>query len=262
MGEEMYQRKLLAVATVDENKRVRCQHPGCKQTIYKSVHVINDEGTIKVIGSTCITKGGYGDLGEAAYTGSGGDGKTLSDEERELLANNTEELVRRLQAQYHARLLAEEQARAAAEAAEAAKREASIAKFQAIKERMAENNALLAQMRASRPVGPAVNPGSGQRSQVMPWAWADPMRSILFMELEDGTRWLRVQAKPAFGGKHHLVPYPVYEGWDEILPSQYGQINASGDGYELTNLVQAIQYMRGLRPRRESVCSSFADLPK
>ena len=41
-----------------------------------------------------------------------------------------------------------------------------------------------------------------------------------------------------------------------------GQINASGDGYELTNLVQAIQYMRGLRPRRESVCSSFADLPK
>ena len=69
--------KLLAVLEVDKEKRVRCQFPGCKQTIYKSIHVIADRGELKVIGSTCVTKGNYGDMGAPAYTG-GGNGKLLT----------------------------------------------------------------------------------------------------------------------------------------------------------------------------------------
>lgn len=248
----MYQRKLMAVVSVAQDKRVRCQHPGCKQTIYRSIHVINDGGTIKVIGSTCIQKGDYGALGEAAFTMTSGGGRLLTDAERDQLANNTEELVRQLESQYQARKIALEQAQATADVAKAteeeARREASLAKLQFIKERLAQSHI---------PRGPVVNPGSSQRSQTIPWQWVDPMRSMLYLELEDGTQWLRVQARASHGGMHHLVPFPIFNGWDEYLPAKYGSTNATGDGYTLTNLVAAIKFMRGLRPQREVVCASF-----
>lgn len=250
---EMNQRKLLAVVSVDHKKRVRCQHPGCTQTIYSEVHVISDGGTLKVIGSTCIKKGDYGDLGKAAFTGGPGSGKTLSDEERELLANNTAELVRKLEAQYNARILAQEQLEAQAAAAQAAKKEAQRAKFLAIKQMLAEQS-------LRRPAGPVVNPGSALRSQTIPWAWVDPMRSMLYLKMQDGSHWLRVQARVSDGGKHHLVPFPVFDGWDEYLPPKFGHPNTASDGYELTDLIGAISFMRSLKPVSEVVCAGFSNV--
>lgn len=249
----MNQRKLLAVVSVDHNKRVRCQHPGCKQTIFSEVHVINDCGTLKVIGSTCIKKGDYGDLGEAAFTSGVGAGKTLSDEDRDLLANNTEELVRKLEAQFRARILEQEQFKAAADAAEAAKQEAQRAKFREIKQRLTGHQ-------ANRSAGPIINPGSTQRSQSIPWPWVDPMRSMLHIKMQDGSHWLRVQARQRDGGKHHLVPFPKFEGWDEYLPPKFGNLNATGDGYELTDLIEAISFMRSLKPVSEAVCAGFSNV--
>lgn len=249
----MNQRKLLAVVSVDQNKRVRCQHPGCKQTIYSEVHVINDCGTLKVIGSTCIKKGDYGDLGEPAFTSGAGTGKTLSDEDRDLLANNTAELVRKLEAQFRARIQEQERLKAAADAAEAAKQEAQRAKFREIQQRLTEHQ-------ARRSAGPVINPGSTQRSQLIPWPWVDPMRSMLHLKMQDGTQWLRVQARQKDGGKHYLVPYPMFEGWDEYLPPKFGHLNTTADGYELTNLVAAISFMRGLKPISEAVCAGFSNV--
>lgn len=249
----MNQRKLLAVVSVDHKKRVRCQHPGCKQTIYSEVHVINDGGTLKVIGSTCIKKGDYGDLGEAAFTSGAGAGKTLSDEDRELLANNTAELVRKLEEQYNARILEQEQFKEAAAAAEAAKQEAQRAKFLAIKQRLADQQ-------PRRPAGPIVNPGSTQRSQSVPWPWVDPIRSMLHLKMQDGSHWLRVQARVNDGGKHHLVPFPMFDGWDEYLPPKFGHPNSTGDGYELIDLIGAISFMRSLKPIGEVVCAGFSNV--
>lgn len=185
----MYQRKLLAVVSVDENKRVRCQHPGCKQSIYRSIHVINDAGSIKVIGSTCIQKGAYGDLGDAAFTATSGGGKLLTDEERDQLLNNTDELVRKLEALYLSRIRLQQQAEEHAE----------ISEHQRSVENARSNGALS----SPRPFGQHLKSGSSQRGLSIPWPWADPMRSVLYMELEDGTQWLRVQARATSGGRHH-----------------------------------------------------------
>ncbi|KGG87674.1 hypothetical protein P245_19680 [Comamonas thiooxydans] len=250
----MYQRKLLAVVSVDESKRVRCQHPGCKQSIYRSIHVINDAGSIKVIGSTCIQKGAYGDLGDAAFTATGGGGRLLTDEERDELLNNTDELVRRLEAQYLSRIRLEEQAK---ELAEIAQLEARQAKLSTLNQRMVGNARSNSVLYSPRPSGQHLNSGSSQRGLSIPWPWADPMRSVLYMELEDGTQWLRVQARATSGGRHHLVPFPTFEGWDEVLPSKYGFPNAFGNGYEITDLIPALNYMRSLRARREVICASF-----
>lgn len=237
----MYQRKLLAVVSVDEEKRVRCQHPGCTKTIYRSIHVIEDQGQIKVIGSTCIGKGGYGPFNEAAYTGTGAGGRHLTAEEAQQLANNTAELVQYLQMQYLARLELQEKARAA--------ESLRLAQSHPVKPLLPEPIFLQ--------TGQVSNTGSVQRRHKLPWAWVDPARSILFMEMEDGTQWLRVQAQNLYGGQHHLVPFPVFDGWDEYLPRKYGVVNVYGDGYELLNLIEGLRYMRSLHLKREVVCGSF-----
>ena len=178
----------------------------------------------------------------------------MTGEEREQLVNNTSELVRKLQAQYNAKIQLQEQERSAAAAAEQVLMQDRLERLHSIQQRSDELQ------ERERYGGPAVRPGSSQRNQELPWAWVDPMRSILLMEMADGTRWLRVQAKGQEGGKHHLVPFPLFDGWDEYLPKTYGAINCTLDGYKLTKLLEAIKFMRSLKLRREMVCSSFKEV--
>ena len=242
--------KLLAVLEVDKDKRVRCQFPGCKQTIYKSIHVIADRGELKVIGSTCVTKGNYGDMGAPAYTG-GGNGKLLTQAEREMLEANTAQLVQQLKTEYEARLA--QASKAAAEKAEA-ERAASDA---AAKRKAEAFESFLSDARAAAkavPKGPRnyfENPNEGR----LPWSWVDPRRSMLCVILDDACGWLRVQDMQ---GCHHLVPFPEYEGWDEFLPPALGTLNEWQQGFQLRNVVQALQYLRSMRPLVDEVCSSFA----
>lgn len=242
--------QLLAIVEVGEDKRVRCQFPGCKQTIYKSIHVIAEQGELKVIGSTCVTKGAYGEIGLPAYT-SGGDGKLLSDEERQMLLNNTSELVSYLKAQFELELLESEQKAAVDAAVEKSANEAAQQKIQSTTDSNSQYKGIVGQPRSSGQRNHFENPNIGR----LPWTWVDPKKSILCLIMGDASGWVRVQDTK---GRHHFVPFPEYDGWDEFLPKKYGEVNEWGQGYLLVNVVQALQYLRGMQPVVDVVCSSFS----
>ncbi|MEQ6436286.1 hypothetical protein V8Z74_14830 [Comamonas sp. w2-DMI] len=220
----MFQRKLLAIVSVEESKKVRCQYPGCGHPIYRSIHVVRAGEEILLIGSTCITKDSNSyNLGEPAYTEGGSGGRLLSPEERLMLIENTAALIERLRNEFEQRSAID------------------IPKIPPWQARYTAPNPRIKN-------GTIINSPS-------PWAWVDPARSLLLLKMPDGSVWLRVQAR---GGKHHLVPFPKFEGWDEILPSSYGQVNETGDGYVLADLIGAIQYMRSMKPVVDLVCSSIS----
>ena len=62
--------------------------------MYAAIHVVEENGQILVLGSTCFAKrfGSASALGLPAYSAGGGNGKPLTEDERQLLMNNTAEL--------------------------------------------------------------------------------------------------------------------------------------------------------------------------
>ena len=89
--------KLLAIVEVDKNARILCQSKGCGKSVYKRIHVVNDNNKIIVLGQTCYSHiyGGNAsiftdDVG-AYYTS--GKGRKLTADERNLLLKNTEKLI-------------------------------------------------------------------------------------------------------------------------------------------------------------------------
>lgn len=89
--------KLLAILEVDKNARVLCQSDGCGKSIYKRIHVVNDNNKIIVLGQTCYSRiyGGntsiFTDDVGAHYTAD--KSRKLTAEERDLLLKNTEKLI-------------------------------------------------------------------------------------------------------------------------------------------------------------------------
>lgn len=89
--------KLLAIVEVDKSARVLCQSEGCGKSVYKRIHVVNDNNKIIVLGQTCYSHI-YGDNTSiftadvgAHYTGD--KSRKLTAEERDLLLKNTEKLI-------------------------------------------------------------------------------------------------------------------------------------------------------------------------
>lgn len=83
--------ELLAIVEVDQEKRVKCCGPDCKAYVYKRIHVVKTDDGVKVLGSTCY-RGLFGNKKEyPKYTG--GFARTLTEEERNLLAENTQKLI-------------------------------------------------------------------------------------------------------------------------------------------------------------------------
>ena len=62
--------------------------------------------------------------------------------------------------------------------------------------------------------------------------------------LQDDSGWVRVQHN---SGGHLLVPWPVFDGWDEALPPQVGNPSEELGGYVLRNVPAALEYLRGRR---------------
>ena len=71
--------------------------PGCGHGVYAAIHVVEENGQILVLGSTCFAKrfGSAAAVGLPAYSAGGGNGKPLTEDERQLLMNNTAELMAR-----------------------------------------------------------------------------------------------------------------------------------------------------------------------
>lgn len=67
------------------------------------------------------------------------------------------------------------------------------------------------------------------------------MTSMIYFHLRDGTGWLRVQHK---GGDQMLVPWPLFDGWDEALPAHVGTPHPTIEALVLKNRETAVAYLR------------------
>lgn len=97
--------KLLAVVEVPNEDRVRCQSTGCNHPVFRRIHVVRENSVVRVYGSECFKKLFIG-LPVASsipqYTSS--DGRHLTEEERQLLIENTERLIQQFESEYQAEL--------------------------------------------------------------------------------------------------------------------------------------------------------------
>lgn len=86
---------LLAIVGVEKEQGVLCQHNACKHRVYRNIHVVDEGGHLLVLGSTCIKKryGSANFLGKPSIGGA--NGRQLSNDERQMLVDNTEALLER-----------------------------------------------------------------------------------------------------------------------------------------------------------------------
>lgn len=168
---EVVRARLRAVVAVDAKDRVQCQQPGCLHTVYAAVHVVEEDGRLLVLGSTCFAKryGRANALGQRQYGGGGG--RKLNDDERQMLIQNTEALLAHFEA------LAAAEAEAATSALEQARlkglqhKQQMIDKLQRLRAVHEERQG--ARMRTAN--APGLIPSA--RS---PWQWQKERTSIHF----------------------------------------------------------------------------------
>jgi hypothetical protein len=201
---------LLAIVSVEHADRVRCAQPTCGHSVYRRIHIVSESGKLLVLGSTCFERR-YGTatvLGMARF--GGGEGRMLTNEERQLLLNNTQALL----AQF------EEEAASAHAAQQVVKALPSL---------------------PPRPVRAIPQPAPHPYHQETPWAWVKPWSSVIYLELADGSGWMRAQRKD---DKQLLVPWPIFDGWEEALPPLFGPVDPECGGHVLPDVVAALKYLR------------------
>jgi len=201
--------KLLAIVSVEHADRVRCGQPSCGHSVFRRIHVVRESGKLLVLGSTCFAKryGADTALGGAQY--GGGEGRPLTEAERQLLVNNTEALLAQFEEE--------------AASLQAAKAKPTPPALQ------------------SRPVFATPQHAPASAHKETPWEWVKPWTSVLYLKLKDGSGWIRAQRRD---DKHVLVPWPVFDGWDEALPPLFGHADSEYGGYVLPDVVPALQYLR------------------
>jgi hypothetical protein len=134
----------------------------------------------------------------------------LTDEERQLLLNNAEALLTHF------------------EAGAAAVKGAYIAPA----------------IESVRPSSAKVSPLQAvphQHQQQTPWARVKPLSSVIYLKLKDGSGWMRAQRKD---GRHLMLPWPVFDGWDEALPPLFGPVDGESGTYVLPDVIAALKYLR------------------
>jgi len=97
--------KLLAVVEVSREDRVRCQASGCNHGVFRRIHVVLESEKISVYGSECFKKlfaGTAISWSLPYYTSS--EGRCLTEEERQLLIENTARLVQQFEAERQTQL--------------------------------------------------------------------------------------------------------------------------------------------------------------
>ncbi len=201
---------LLAIVSVAHAERIRCGQPACGHSVFRRIHVVREDGKVLVLGSTCFAKryGAATALGAARF--GGGDGRALTDEECQLLLNNTEALIT---------LFEEESA--------------------AIK--AAYISPAISSLRPSSAKVSTLQAVPHQHQQETPWAWVKPLSSVIYLMLKDGSGWMRAQRKD---GQHLVLPWPVFDGWDEALPPLFGLVDGESGGNVLPDVVAALKYLR------------------
>lgn len=236
------QAQLRAVVSVHYEARVLCAQPNCGHPVYRKIHVVEENGKLLVLGSTCFSKryGGVTTLGEPQYGGAGG--RQLTDAERQLLESNTAALLTQFERERSAAM----QEALLAEAARQADREAQ---HQATLEKRKQLAAVVPERRA--PPAPQL-----LRTPAHPWPWMKPYSSLTYFEMRDGTSWMRVTHAD---GSCLLVPWPMFEAWDESLPAHVGKAHASIEALVIPDLVHAVAYLRQ-STTWEKMCGLWRDM--
>jgi len=201
--------KLLAIVSVDHADRVRCGQSACGHSVYRRIHVVRENSGLLVLGSTCFAKryGNDAALGSARF--GGGEGRPLTQAERQLLANNTQALLEKF--------------------------EEEAVHLQAAKVKPAPTGL------QPSPVSAVHRAIKSSPPRETPWTWVKPWSSVIYLRLKDGSGWMRAQR---LDEKHVLVPWPVFDGWDEALPPLFGPIDSECGGYILADVVAALRYLR------------------
>lgn len=93
--------ELLAIVEVPRDERVRCQAAGCNHAVFRRIHVVRKGEAVSVLGSQCF-KRLFATLpvASAAPKYGSSEGRHLSDEERQLLIENTKRLIEQFEAEY------------------------------------------------------------------------------------------------------------------------------------------------------------------
>lgn len=213
---------LRAIVAIDKSERVQCQQPGCGHSVYAAVHIVEEDGRLMVLGSTCFEKryGGIAALGTAAY--GAGNGRKLTAEEREMLIKNTAALLSRFQEE------------------EAAEAQAQKAREDAIASR---NRSLM-----SRPLQqfPPIPRGGFSTQAILrssPWPWQKLGTSIALFISPQGKYWIRVQHED---GSQKLAPWPKFSGWETILPHDIGLVDTNLGAIAVENIVEAIRILKDI----------------
>lgn len=221
---------LLAVVEVPERLRVVCCNAGCGRSVHRAVHVVRDNGQLLVLGSTCFERRyGQGSLGSPRYGGS--QGSTLSAEEREMLANNTSALIARFEEELQRQQALDQSKQDAVSRSPLypshTKTPASYAPV------------------ATRPLSSGA-PALSLKANDSPWHWRHPQTEMTGFLLKDGSGWVRVVHQD----RHHwLMPWPAFQGWEALLPSDIATPDTELGGYFLTDLVRSVQFLRRLQSR-------------
>lgn len=203
--------RLLAIVSVNGRANaVRCMSPGCFRSVYAAIHVVEDGGELFVMGRDCFAKryGSQGSLGEPRF-GSGG--RLLTNEERDLLARNTAKLL--LQFEH----------------------EQNLARKSVPSPRQAPTSS--APPHPSRPEDSV----SRQVPATTPWPWQKPNTSVVILAVGDGRRFVRVQH---IDGSQKLAPYPVFQGWDNVLPPEVARPNYRLQTLDVLSIAPALQRLQ------------------
>ena len=97
--------QLLAVVEVPRDDRVRCQASGCNHPVFRRIHVVRQGAAVHVYGSECFKKL-FEDSPVASSTPqyTSADGRHLTEQERQLLIENTERLIQQFETEHQAEL--------------------------------------------------------------------------------------------------------------------------------------------------------------
>lgn len=227
----MVQARLRAVVAVDKKDRALCQQPGCGHSVYAAVHVVEEDGRLLVLGSTCFVKR-YGSphaLGQVQYGGGGR--RKLTEEEREMLLQNTAMLL----AHFEAQALAE------AEAATLMLKQAQAKELKHQQLMVDQSQWLRAtdEKHQAAPGNNTANPGLASRAPGGPWK--KKHSSVALFTAPGGAHWVRVQHSD---GSQKLVPWPHFEGWENALPAGIGRPDTSIGAISVDSIVEAIRVLQ------------------
>ncbi|WBY01526.1 hypothetical protein PE066_18990 [Ramlibacter tataouinensis] len=197
--------------------------------MYAAVHVVEEDGHILVLGSTCFRKryGSAKSLGKAQF--GVGSSRLLTEEERQIMPDNTAVLI--------ARFEDEDRVRAAALASAAKERRVLQAREEQF--RQVRGQASSVATTQTRP-----NAGRGLAALIAgtPWPWqSEHHTSVAVLLAPNGHPWVRVQHRD---GLHRLVPWPVFPGWEMALPPEVGRPDPGVQGYAVADIATALQLLQ------------------